>query len=238
MKVDLLVITAHPDDAELCCGGTIIAHTSAGKSVGIVDLTQGELGTRGTAKIRLKEAEEAGKIMGISFRENLGFADGFFKNDDAHRLKVMQQVRRFQPEIVISNAPHDRHPDHGRASDLVSEACFLSGLRRIETEWEGEPQREWRPARMYKFVQFNYIEPDIIVDISAHLDKKLEAIRAFKSQFHDPASKEPDTILTSRHFLEQIKARNLDWGFRIGAYAGEGFIADQKLAVRSLFDLA
>ena len=237
MKLDILVIASHPDDAELCCGGTIISHVKQGKKVGIIDLTQGELGTRGTAEGRLQEAQDAAKIMGVSVRENLKMQDGFFRNDREHQLQIMRKIRQYRPEIVITNAPSDRHPDHGRASRLVQEAQFLAGLEKIATELEGQPQEKWRPNNLFHFIQFFEIEPDFVVDVSEHLEQKFDAIRAYKSQFHNPESDEPETILTSNSFLEQMRARNLNTGFNSLVYAAEGFIAHKRPAVKSLFDL-
>ena len=196
-KLDILVIAAHPDDAELGCSGTIAAHIAKGFKVGIVDLTHGEMGTRGTPEIRLQEAEEAGRILGLSARENLGFKDIYFKDDEAHQLELIKVIRKYQPEIVLANAITDRHPDHGKGASLASNACFMSGLRKIETELDGELQKAWRPKFVYHYIQNNYIQPDFIVDISAHWDIKVASIMAFKSQFYDPSSQEPASFISS-----------------------------------------
>jgi len=188
MKLDILAIGVHPDDVELSCSGTILKHINNGKSVGILDLTEGELGSRGSAEIRLKEAEASAKILGVTVRENLGFADGFFANDKEHQLEVVKMLRKYQPQIVFANAPLDRHPDHGRASQLVSEACFYSGLVKVETEVDGSKQDPWRPRAVYHYIQDRHIKPDFVVDVSNFMDKKFEAIQAFSSQFYDPNS--------------------------------------------------
>src|ERR1700748_3690830 len=183
LKLDILVLAVHPDDAELGCGGTILKHIALGHKVGIVDLTRGELGTRGSAEIRAQEAAAAAKVLGLSVRENLGLADGFFKNDQEHQLKVIAAIRKYQPEIVITNAYHDRHPDHGRANELVEASAFLAGLRKIETYADGKLQQEWRPAQVLHFIQDNYIKPDILIDVTEFWDKKIESVMAYKSQF-------------------------------------------------------
>ena len=238
MKLDILAFAAHPDDIELSCAGTLLVHLAAGKKVGIIDLTRGELGTRGTPEIRAQESAAATEIMGIHVRENLGFADGFFENNQAHQLKVIQAIRKFQPEIILMNAISDRHPDHGRASVLVSESCFLSGLKQIETVSEsGEKQPAWRPKNVYHYIQDRWHTPDFVVDVSEHWDKKEAAIRAFKSQFFDPDSSEPNTYISSPEFLEYIKARSREMGHLVGVAFGEGFTKEKFIGVRSLFDL-
>ncbi len=237
MKLDILVIAAHPDDAELCCGGTILVHLAAGRTVGIVDLTRGELGTRGTAAIRLQESEAASKILGIHVRENLGFRDGFFLNDEAHQLKVVEMIRKYQPEIVLTNAVGDRHPDHGKGSALVSQACFLAGLRRIETACDGASQGAWRPKAVYHFIQDYYIKPDLVVDISSVVERKMQALRAYKSQFHDPLSTEPATVLTSPDFMERNRARAREYAKAGDMEFGEGFTVERMIGVKDLFDL-
>ncbi|HXA02625.1 MAG TPA: bacillithiol biosynthesis deacetylase BshB1, partial [Cytophagaceae bacterium] len=201
MKLDILIFAAHPDDAELSCAGTILSQISKGKKVGIIDLTRGELGTRGNAELRDKEAMAAAKILGIHVRENALFADGFFQNDEAHNLELVRFIRKYQPEIVLANAIHDRHPDHGRGSELVSRACFLSGLRKIETRDENKNQKEWRPRAVFHYIQDRYIVPDFVVDISKQWEKKVKAIKAYKSQFFDPASKEPQTYISAPDFF-------------------------------------
>jgi len=237
MKLDILVLASHPDDAELSCSGTILSHIAQGKSVGIVDFTRGEMGTRGNPHLRLQEADEAAKILGITVRENLGFRDAFFDNDEAHQLQLIKVIRKYQPGIILANAVNDRHIDHGKAARLASDACFLAGLEKIKTEHNGSIQEAWRPNALYHYIQSNYIEPDFIVDISRHWEKKLESIMAFKSQFYDPNSTEPDTFISSENFLKFIEARALELGHRIGAKYGEGFTVQRYLGVRNLFDL-
>jgi len=237
MKLDILVLAAHPDDAEISCGGTIAKHISLGFKVGVVDLTRGELGTRGTALIRHQEAVTSSKILGLYVRENLGLRDGFFKNAEEDQLKVVQTIRTYQPEIVLTNAVHDRHPDHGRASDLVYEACFLSGLAKVETLENGESQAAWRPKSVYHFVQSQYIKPDFVVDVSDFWEKKIESLRAFKSQFYDPQSKEPETFISNPGFMKLIEARGHEMGYAIGAKYGEGFTVRNLIGVNNLFHL-
>lgn len=236
-KLDILVIAAHPDDAELGCSGTIAAHIAKGFKVGIVDLTHGEMGTRGTPEIRLQEAEEAARILGLSARENLGFKDIYFKDDEAHQLELIKVIRKYQPEIVLANAITDRHPDHGKGASLASNACFMSGLRKIETELNGELQKAWRPKFVYHYIQNNYIQPDFIVDISAHWDTKVASIMAFKSQFYDPSSKEPASFISSPEFLPFIESRSREFGHRIMVKYGEGFTVERFIGVDNLFDL-
>jgi bacillithiol biosynthesis deacetylase BshB1 len=238
MKLDILVLPVHPDDAELGCSGTIVKEVALGKKVGIVDLTRGELGTRGSAEIRDKEAAASAKILGLAVRDNLGLPDGFFENNKPHQLKVIEAIRRFRPEIVITNAYHDRHPDHGRASDLVEDSAFLSGLRKIETFYDGEKQQEWRPNLVLHFIQDNYIKPDILVDVTDHWGKKLESIHAFGSQFYNPEwENEPQTYISSPEFIQVIEARAREYGKSIGVKFAEGFISRKILGVNQLFDL-
>ncbi len=237
MKLDILVIAAHPDDAELGCSGTIAAHIAQGKKVGIVDLTQGELGTRGTVQIRQQEAEAASRILGLEVRENLKLADGFFQNDKPHQLAVVTAIRRYCPEIVLANAISDRHPDHGRAASLIADSCFLAGLRRIETQDKGAAQAPWRPKRVYHFIQDRYLKPDLVVDISAHWEQKVASIKAYKSQFYNPNSQEPLTYISSAGFMDAIAARAQEMGHYIGVNYGEGFTKEQHIGVKSLFDL-
>jgi N-acetylglucosamine malate deacetylase 1 len=237
MKLDILVFAAHPDDAELGCAGTILTQVAKGKKVGIVDITHGELGTRGSAALRNKEALAAAKVLGIQVRENAGFADGFFQNDEAHNLKLVRYIRKYQPEIVLANAIHDRHPDHGRSSGLVSRACFLSGLRKIETSLNNKNQKEWRPKAVFHYIQDRYIVPDFVVDISKHWDEKVKAIKAYKSQFYDPASKEPKTYISDPDFFPFIESRAREMGHAIGVKYGEGFTKEKQIGVRDLFDL-
>jgi bacillithiol biosynthesis deacetylase BshB1 len=237
MKLDLLVFAAHPDDAELACSGTILKYTSEGKKVGVVDLTQGELGTRGNAKLRAQEAAASAEILGLSIRENLGLRDGFFLNDEINRLKVIEAIRKYQPEIVLANALSDRHPDHGRASELISDAVFLSGLTKIETQLDGQGQKPWRPRLLLHYIQDRYIQPDILIDITPYWEQKLASIRAFRSQFFDPKSTEPDTYISSPDFLNALEARCREFGKAIQATYAEGFTSKKLLGVKSLFDL-
>jgi len=237
MKLDILAIGAHPDDVELSCGATIAKEIANGKKVGILDLTRGELGTRGTAEIRDNEAEEAAKILGVSFRKNLGFADGFFINNIASKLEVIKIIRKYQPEIIFCNAIDDRHIDHGKGSKLVSEACFLSGLRKIETIFEANHQKPWRPKHVYHYIQWKDLTPDFVVDVTGFMDTKLNAVSAFKSQFHDADSKEPLTPIATSNFKESILYRAQNLGRLIGTDFGEGFTTERFVAVDSVFDL-
>ncbi|MDQ8006638.1 MAG: bacillithiol biosynthesis deacetylase BshB1 [Pedobacter sp.] len=237
MKLDLLVLAVHPDDAELGCSGTIIKHIALGKKVGIIDFTRGELGTRGTIETRAEESKNASAIMGVHARENIGIRDGFFKNDEAHQLEVIKMIRKYQPEIVLTNALYDRHPDHGRASDLANDSIFLSGLRRIETELDGVKQEPWRPRLTLQYIQDTYIKPDIIVDISEQMEQKIAAIRAFKTQFDSSDENEPQTYISTPAFLQSVVARAREMGKNIGAEYGEGFTSRKLLGVESLFDL-
>jgi N-acetylglucosamine malate deacetylase 1 len=238
MKLDILVLAAHPDDAEISCAGTIARHIAMGHKVGIVDFTKGELGTRGTVEIRAAEAAAAAKILGVSIRENLGLRDGFFENDATHQLAVIRAIRKYQPSIVLANAVYDRHIDHGRGASLAYDACFLSGLVRIDTKDEnGKSQAPWRPGVVYHYIQSLYIEPDFIVDVSDYWDIKIEALKAFKSQFYDPQSAEAQTYISSPGFVKMIEARASDWGYAIGVKYGEGFTTRRYPGVNSLFDL-
>lgn len=235
MKLDVLAIGVHPDDVELSCSGTLINEVKNGKKVGIVDLTQGELGTRGTVETRYAEAEDAAKIMGIHVRENLKMRDGFFLNDEAHQLKLIQALRKYQPEIVIGNVLEDRHPDHGRAGQLIYDASFLSGLRQIKTYNEdGSEQEKWRPKYLLHYIQDRFFEPDIIVDISDVFEQRMDAIKAYKTQFHDPNSTEPDTYLTKPEFFEALSARCRLLGKRIGVKYAEGFVSKKSIGVKNL----
>ena len=237
MKLDILAISAHPDDIELSCSGTLIAHKSLGYTTGILDLTEGEMSTRGTPEIRQKESVEASQIMGISIRENLGLSDAKFDLSFENQARVIKVLRKYRPEIILANAPYDRHPDHVRASQLIEEAVFKSGLVKIETEDNGESQLPWRPQKVYHYIQSVSLEPDFICDISAHMEEKMAAIRVFKSQFFDPKSNEPDTYISNPEFLTLIEARSREWGHRIGVSFGEGFVQRQSLGVKNLFDL-
>ncbi|WP_130736248.1 bacillithiol biosynthesis deacetylase BshB1 [Flavobacterium sp. J27] len=237
MKLDILAFGAHPDDVELGCSGTIAKEISLGKKVGIIDLTRGELGTRGSAEIRDTEAQAAATILGVSIRENLGFRDGFFVNDEHHQLEIIKMIRKYQPEIVLCNAIDDRHIDHGKGSKLVSDACFLSGLVKIETQLEGINQKAWRPKVVYHYIQWKNIEPDFAVDITGYIDIKMESVLAYGTQFYDPNSKEPVTPITSKNFLDSIKYRAQDLGRLIGVEYAEGFTVERYLAVSSLGNL-
>ncbi|PJJ84383.1 bacillithiol biosynthesis deacetylase BshB1 [Mucilaginibacter auburnensis] len=238
MKLDILVLSVHPDDAELGCAGTLLKHIAEGKKAGIVDLTRGELGTRGSAEIRDAEAAKSAEILGLSVRDNLAIPDGFFTNTQEYQLKVIQAIRKYQPEIIIGNAKHDRHPDHGRAHQLIDTAAFLSGLRKIETYDNGVLQEPWRANILLSFIQDEYIKPDIIVDVTDHWDKKVESIKAFGSQFFNPEwEEEPQTYISSPGFIEGIEGRAREFGKIIGVTYAEGFTTRRILGVNSLFDL-
>ena len=237
MKLDILAFGAHPDDIELSCGATVAKEVALGKKVGIVDLTRGELGTRGSAEIRDKEASDAAKILGVAVRENLEFADGFFTNDKVHQLEIIKMVRKYQPDIVLCNAIDDRHIDHAKGSKLVSDACFLSGLLKIETSLDGIVQEKWRPKHVYHYIQWKNIEPDFVVDVTNYIDIKRDAIAAYKSQFYDPKSNEPETPITSKNFTESVLYRARDLGRLIGTEYGEGFTTERYPAVDTLGDL-
>lgn len=237
MKLDILAIVAHPDDVELSFGGTLLSHQKMGYKTGILDMTKGELGTRGTPEIRAQEAADATKILKLSVRENLGLEDGFFENNKENQLKVAQQIRRFQPKIVIANSIYDRHPDHTRGSQLVETACFVAGLKAVETEWEGEKQKAFRPDRLFFSIQSTAHEPDLLVDISDVIQERRDAINAFKSQFYDPNSNEPETFISSKGFMSMLESRTREWGQRIGVEYAEGFKVKHFLGVKNLFDL-
>ena len=237
MKLDILVFAVHPDDAELGCSGTILKHIALGKKVGIIDFTRGELGTRGTAETRDEEAADSAKILGLHVRENLRFKDGFFKNDEAHQLEVIKMIRKYQPEIILTNALHDRHPDHGRAGDLANDAIFLSGLIKIETELNGVKQEAWRPRLVLQYIQDRYIKPDVIIDVTAFIEQKLQSIRAFKTQFDSPDESEPQTYISSPEFMDFVMGRARELGKQIGVKYAEGFTSRKLLGVDNLFDL-
>lgn len=237
MKLDILAIGAHPDDVELGCGGTVAKEVANGKKVGILDLTRGELGTRGTAYTRGQEATDAAEILGVTVRENVAFADGFFVNDKAHQLEVIKMIRKYQPEIVLCNAIDDRHIDHGKGSQLVSDACFLSGLIKIETDVEGQNQAPWRPKSVYHYIQWRDLKPDIVVDITSFIDKKMASVFAYKTQFYNPDSKEPETPISSKNFSDSIEYRARNTGRIVGVEYAEGFTVERYPAVESLFDL-
>jgi bacillithiol biosynthesis deacetylase BshB1 len=238
IKLDILVLPVHPDDAELGCAGTLLKHIAAGKKVGIADLTRGELGTRGSAEIREQEAAESARILGLSVRENIGIPDGFFENTKEYQLKVIETIRKYQPEIIITNAYHDRHPDHGRANELVEASAFLSGLRKIETYVNGKLQQAWRPDLVLHFIQDNYIKPDILIDVTDYCDNKIESILAYGSQFYNPEwENEPQTYISSPEFIQVIEARAREFGKSIQVKFAEGFTSRKILGVDSLFDL-
>lgn len=237
MKVDILAFGAHPDDVELGCGATVAKEVSLGKKVAIVDLTRGELGTRGNAEIRTMESMAAAEILGVSARENLDFRDGFFVNDEKHQLEVIKMIRKYKPEIVLCNAIDDRHIDHSKGSKVVSDACFLAGLRRIETELNGVAQEAWRPKVVYHYIQWKNIEPDFVVDVTGFIDKKVESVLAYGTQFFDVNSKEPTTPITSKNFLDSVTYRAQDLGRLINTDFAEGFTVERYLAVNSLDDL-
>ena len=233
MKVDILAIGAHPDDVELGCGGTVAKLISEGKTVAIVDLTQGELGTRGTNFTRAEEAANSAKILGISSRENLKMKDGFLTNSEEHQMQIVKIIRKYRPAIVLANAIDDRHPDHAKAAKLVSDACFLSGLVKIETVSEGENQKPWRPKQIFHYIQWKNIAPDIVIDISNFMEKKIEACLAFKTQFYDPNSTEPMTPIATKDFLESLTYRAQDLGRLSGVEFAEGFTTEKLLAFKN-----
>ena len=237
MKLDILAFGAHPDDVELGCSGTIAKEVALGKKVGIIDLTRGELGTRGTAGIRDLEAKDAAKVLGVSVRENLNFRDGFFVNDEAHQMEIIQVLRKYQPDIVLCNAVKDRHIDHGKGASLVSDACFLSGLRRIQTTMNGTQQEAWRPKHVFHYIQWQPLIPDFYVDITGFMDEKVNSIYAYKSQFYDPNSKEPETPITSKNFIDSVIYRSKDYGRVAGVEYAEGFTTNQALVISSLEQL-
>lgn len=234
MKLDILAFGAHPDDVELGCGATIAKEISLGKKVGIIDLTRGELGTRGSADLRDKEAANAASILGVSVRENLSLADGFFVNDKKHQLEIIKMIRKYKPEIVLCNAVDDRHIDHPKGSDLVSDACFLSGLIKIETQLDGRSQEKWRPKQVYHYIQWKNSEPHFVVDVTGFMNSKIESVKAYSSQFFDPNSEEPETPITSKNFVESISYRANDLGRLIGVESAEGFTTERYVAVENL----
>jgi bacillithiol biosynthesis deacetylase BshB1 len=237
MKLDILAIGIHPDDVELSCSGTLLKHIAEGKTAGVLDLSSGELGTRGSAELRKVEAAAAAKIMGLSYRKQLDFKDGFFQNDETHLRKLINYIRLLQPEIVLGNAISDRHPDHARAAKLIADACFYSGLVKIETELDGSAQKAWRPKAVYHYVQDQYVHPDFVIDISAHYAKKHEAIMAYSSQFFNPNSKEPETPISSKEFLLTLDSKMALWGRAIGVQYAEGYTVNRYPGINSLFDL-
>jgi N-acetylglucosamine malate deacetylase 1 len=235
--LDILAFAAHPDDVELSCSGTLMKHITKGKRVGVIDLTEGELGSRGSVSLRYEEAKNASKIMGLTVRENLKMRDGFFEINEETKLKIVTAIRTYRPKIVLANAIEDRHPDHGRAAQLVSEACFLAGLRKVETIVGGQLQEAYRPQVVYHYIQDRYIKPDFVVDITPYIERKMEAIQAYKSQFYDPNSTEPQTPISGSEFLDFVKARCNEFGRPIGAQFAEGFTTERIVGVDSFFDL-
>ena len=237
IKLDILAFGAHPDDVELGCGGTIAKEIANGKKVGIIDLTRGELGTRGDSETRDKESSDASKILGLEIRENLGFRDGFFINDEIHQLEVIKMIRKYKPEIVLCNAQDDRHIDHPKGAELVSDACFLSGLRKIITELNGSNQSEWRPKNVYHYIQWKNSSPDFLIDISGFIEKKLQAIQAYSSQFFDPNSNEPETLISNKNFISNVINRSADLGRLINVEHAEGFTSKKSIGINHLHDL-
>jgi len=237
MKLDILAIGVHPDDVELSCAGTLLKHIALGKKAGILDLTRGELGTRGNAELRTKEAMASAKILGVEVRDQLTMKDGFFVNDEIHQLQIIHKIRQYKPDVVLCNAISDRHPDHSRAAKLAADACFLSGLSKIETIHDNKKQEAWRPKSVYHYIQDYYMDPDFVIDISEFMDKKMEAIQAFSSQFYDPKSKEPTTPISGPEFFEVVKSKSALWGRAIGSTYAEGFVSSRTIGVNSLFDL-
>lgn len=238
LKLDVLGFGAHPDDVEISCGGSIAKLVQSGKSVGLIDLTMGELGTRGSGPLRLIEASAAAEVLGVKYRENLQLGDGFFEENQESLLKVIEMIRKYRPDVVLANSIKDRHPDHARGASLVSRACFLSGLRKIETSNEGENQAAWRPKSVYHYIQDYYIDPDFVIDVSDFFEIKMASIKAYKSQFFDPNSPEPETPISGSEFFDVLKSRAMDFGRPAGAVLGEGFTVERPPLVEDFFDLA
>lgn len=237
MKLDILAIAVHPDDVELGCAGTLMMHAQQGMKVGVVDLTRGELGTRGTPELRIQEAAAAAEIMGLEVRENLGLADGFFRNDTMEQMAVITAIRKYRPDIILANAIDDRHPDHGRAAKLISDSAFMAGLRKIETTLDGQPQEAWRPKQVFHFIQDRYHEPDFVIDISPVIDRKLAAIKAFTSQFLAAKDNEPQTYISGSGFFDSVVYRAKMFGKMVGVEYAEGYTSAKKIGVRSFSDL-
>ena len=237
VKLDILAFGAHPDDVELGCGGTIAKEIANGKKIGIIDLTRGELGTRGDPQTRDKESSDASKILGLEIRENLGFRDGFFINDEIHQLEIIKMIRKYKPEIVLCNAQDDRHIDHPKGAELVSDSCFLSGLTKIITELNGYNQTEWRPKNVYHYIQWKNSSPDFLIDISGFIEKKLQAIQAYSSQFFDPNSNEPETLISNKNFISNVINRSADLGRLINVEHAEGFTSKKSIGINRLNDL-
>ncbi|MNU61228.1 1D-myo-inositol 2-acetamido-2-deoxy-alpha-D-glucopyranoside deacetylase [compost metagenome] len=236
-QIDILAIGAHPDDVELSAAGTLLKHRALGFTTGVIDLTQGELGSRGTKETRKEEAMAAAEILGLSARVNLKMADGFFTHSEENLRLIVEQIRRYKPSIVLLNSVSDRHPDHGKGSKLASEACFLAGLRRIETTWEGSPQEAHRPKAVYHYIQDRYLKPDFAVDVTDFVEQKFNSIKAYKTQFWDPNSTEPKTPISGEDFFEFLRGRMAEFGRSIGARYAEGFTVERLPGVDSLFDL-
>ncbi len=237
MKVDILAFGAHPDDVEISAGATLAKQIALGNTCAIVDLTQGEMGTRGTVEIRAQEAANAAKVLGVSARENLKFRDGFFNNDEIHQLKVVQMIRKYQPEIVLANAPTDRHPDHGRGSEVVKTAMFLAGLQKVETSLDGVKQSAHRPRLLLQYIQFQNLQPQIILDVSGYLDIKMKAVMCYESQFYKEGSTEPQTVISGSNFTDSMEYRSRDMGRLIGCEHGEGFLSPQNIGLNDLMNL-
>jgi len=233
MKLDILAFGVHPDDVELSCAGALLVEKRNGKSTGIIDLTAGELGTRGSGEIRKSEATEAAKILGVEIRENLGMADGFLQNDEAHQRKIITVLRTYQPEVILCNAPEDRHPDHGRSSKLVADAAFLSGLRKIETTFNGIAQQAWRPKYVFRYIQDRMLNPDFVIDITDVFEQKIEAIKAYKTQFHNEETDEPQTYISTPDFLDSVIYRHKWFGKMIGVKYAEGFISEKMIGLKN-----
>jgi len=234
MKLDVMAIGVHPDDVELSCAGVLLVEKKNGKKTGIIDLTQGELGTRGTAQTRKEEAAASAKILALDVRENLGLRDGFFQNNEEDQLKVIAAIRKYQPEVIMCNAPEDRHPDHGRSARLVSDACFLSGLRKVETTVDGQRQEAWRPKYVLHYIQDRFLQPNFVIDISEVMETKLDSIKAYGTQFHNPDLNEPQTYISTPDFLESVIYRSKMMGKMIGVKYGEGFISEKMIGLSSL----
>ncbi|MBO9730053.1 MAG: bacillithiol biosynthesis deacetylase BshB1 [Chitinophaga sp.] len=237
MKLDILAIAVHPDDVELGCAGTLMMHAQQGMKVGVVDLTRGELGTRGTPELRIQEAAAAAEIMGLEVRENLGLADGFFRNDTMEQMAIITAIRKYRPDIILANAIDDRHPDHGRAAQLISDSAFMAGLRKIETTLDGQLQEAWRPKQVFHFIQDRYHEPDFVIDITPVIDRKLAAIKAFSSQFLAPKDNEPQTYISGSSFFDSVVYRAKMFGKMVGVEYAEGYTSAKKIGVRSFADL-
>lgn len=237
MKLDILALAVHPDDVELSCAGTLMAHAAQGMQVGVVDLTRGELGTRGTPELRAKEAQVAAKVMGLAIRENLELADGFFRNDTMEQMAIIKAIRKFQPDIVLANAIDDRHPDHGRAAKLIADSCFLAGLRKVETTLDGLPQTAWRPKQVFHFLQDRYHTPDFVVDITPFMERKMEAIKSFSSQFLAAQDNEPQTYISSPAFFDSVVNRDRMLGKMVGVQYAEGYTSAKMVGIRSFADL-